>query len=245
MQLIGIDCATEDKRTGVALADFDQSASLVVKAAKVCSREESALEVVRSWLDSGTGDTLIALDAPLGWPRALSAGLAGHRAGAPLPGNRKELFWRDTDWVVKQRLGVRPLSVGADLIAHTAHAALEMLGPLGLQTGSPVPLAWTPPGSGIWAIEVYPAATLRAIGAAYPGYKKDRELRARVVEKINREDMDLQASAGTILANEHALDAVVCLLAARDFLLRRCVEPTDLELAKQEGWIWFRETDVP
>ncbi len=80
VQLIGIDCATEDKRTGVALADFNQSMTLVVKAAKVCSREESALAVVRSWLDSGTGDTLIALDAPLGWPRALSAGLAGHRA---------------------------------------------------------------------------------------------------------------------------------------------------------------------
>jgi hypothetical protein len=138
VQLIGIDCATEDKRTGVALAEFDQSAPLVVKAARVCSREESAVTVVRRWLDSGTGATLLALDAPLGWPRALSAGLAGHRAGAPLPGNRKELFWRDTDWVVKQRLGVRPLSVGADLIAHTAHAALELLGPLGLHAGSPV-----------------------------------------------------------------------------------------------------------
>ena len=44
-----------------------------------------------------------------------------------------------------------------------------------------------------------------------------------------------------ILADEPALDAVVCLLAAQDFLPRRCAEPTDLELARYVGvGLWLR-----
>ena len=33
-------------------------------------------------------------------------------------------------------------------------------------------------------------------------------------------------------------DAVVCLLAAKDFLAGRAVPPPDAELAATEGWIW-------
>jgi hypothetical protein len=38
--------------------------------------------------------------------------------------------------------------------------------------------------------------------------------------------------------NADALDAVVCLLAARDFLAGRAMPPSDQIIAEQEGWIW-------
>lgn len=41
-----------------------------------------------------------------------------------------------------------------------------------------------------------------------------------------------------ILSNADALDAVVCLWAARDFLEGRAMQPVDAELARAEGWIW-------
>jgi hypothetical protein len=36
------------------------------------------------------------------------------------------------------------------------------------------------------------------------------------------------------------LDAVVCLVAARDFLRNEAMPPTDRAPAEAEGWIWCR-----
>jgi len=37
------------------------------------------------------------------------------------------------------------------------------------------------------------------------------------------------------------LDGVVCLLAAKDFLLGEAMRPIDRDLAEFEGWIWTRD----
>jgi len=37
-----------------------------------------------------------------------------------------------------------------------------------------------------------------------------------------------------------ALDAAVCLLAARDFLMGEAMAPENESLARLEGWIWAR-----
>ncbi|MGI9165811.1 MAG: hypothetical protein ACR2G5_05410 [Pyrinomonadaceae bacterium] len=42
-------------------------------------------------------------------------------------------------------------------------------------------------------------------------------------------------------ASADVLDAVVCLLAARDFLLGEAMRPIDRNLAEIEGWIWTRD----
>jgi hypothetical protein len=38
--------------------------------------------------------------------------------------------------------------------------------------------------------------------------------------------------------DSNALDSVVCVLAAKDFLDDTTFQPESLELAKKEGWIW-------
>ena len=35
--------------------------------------------------------------------------------------------------------------------------------------------------------------------------------------------------------------AVVCELAGADFLRSEVLEPTDMEIAKKEGWIWVQK----
>ena len=38
-----------------------------------------------------------------------------------------------------------------------------------------------------------------------------------------------------------ALDAIICVAAASDFLLGNCIPVSDMEKAQKEGWIWVRQ----
>ena len=101
--------------------------------------------------------TLLAIDSPLGWPVAMHLALCGHRAGEKITASPDKVFQRATDEFIKDKFGKKPLEVGANLIARTAHAACELLGerkiPVRLKPGILKRLS---------AIEVYPAATLLA-----------------------------------------------------------------------------------
>jgi hypothetical protein len=163
--LIGLDCATQPKKVGLARGTFARG-QLTVHELRACSNHAALVDTIASWIRE---PTLLAIDAPLGWPQPLGEALSQHRAGAPLDvPTTQDAFSRFTDHIVWTRCGHRPLDVGADRIARTAHAAL--------------------------------------------------------------------------LSTDHALDAVLCLLAAADFLRGHAVAPatSELERARREGWIWFR-----
>lgn len=174
---------------------------------------------------------LVALDAPLGWPTALGAALAGHRAGERLEPSVDDLFRRRTDERVRIRLGKRPLEVGADRIAPTAHAALALLEGLRERLGEPVPLLWTPDSPArIGAIEVEPTATRRAW---WPEDLTDPEQLARWTGST-------PSCLAPVSADER--DAVICTIAGGDFLAGRAEPPpaVDRETADKDGWIWVR-----
>jgi predicted nuclease with RNAse H fold len=182
---------------------------------------------------------LLALDAPLGWPEPIGRILAAHTAGEPIGAAPNEFFRRETDRFIQRSLGKTPLDVGADRIARTAHAALELLESLRNRLGLAIPLGWDLPLVGVSAIEVYPAATLVAHGLRSGGYKKPeqvderRELLASLAALL-----DVGAHRALLERSADALDAVVCALAGTDFLEGRAMPPEDLALAKREGWIW-------
>lgn len=168
-----------------------------------------------------------------------------HWAGSPLTAPPNEMFQRRTDQFVHQTLGKRPLDVGADRIARTAHAALRLLQQVRIELGRPLPLAWDATTEG--AIEVYPAATLISRGWSTKDYKKTGELglsaRTSIVEKLQTEL--LIELPQPCRESDDELDAVICTLAGRDFLRGRCHEPHDLPLAQKEGWIWVRKAEQP
>jgi len=239
--IIGIDCAAQPRDIGLALGYFDGQTTTIRQVVSGRRTEDYVLNTAMGWIRGG-GQTLLAVDAPLGWPTALGSVLIKHTAGAPIDTHADTLFRRCTDRVVRDEIHKQSLDVGADRIARTAHAALRLLENLRKRTGQEIPLAWEPPTvSGICAIEVYPAATLRAHGLTDSGYKKKEgnEARKSILGQIAGRCLRLPSEERRTCENcDDALDAIVCVLAGVDFLCGNVIRPTDMQKAKKEGWIW-------
>ena len=233
---------------------------------------DALVKQVRRWIYGDNAEranaTLLALDAPLGWPIQLTRALRNHNAGAPLghpsdarhrdpnPGNH--LFRRYTDRFIAQKFPGAPLDIGADRIARVARSALELLGRLGDSKGrqSSVPLLWDPRGlKRLGAIEVYPRLTLlHAHGSGkdelhYKSSENADENRRKIVEKIlpahlkfNKDDLrPTRLKTGSLDYDHDRIDAVLCVLAGFHFLLRESVGP---EHPIAAGWL-AEETGAP
>ena len=236
--IIGVDCAVDSAKVGVAVGHYSTTHHSVEEVVVGLGKKE-----LEQFLASEIRDAkrvLVAMDAPLGWPIALGEQLFNHRAGDHLGSPADSLFRRETDLEIKKRLGKQPLDVGADRIARTAKAAMDLLYALREETQRALELAWDPQfvsDSGV--VEVYPAGTLIAHGLRSSGYKKAEHIRQReeIMEGLKME-LQLNLNTEVALRNDNALDALVCVLAGMDFLDGKAVAPRDLDLARKEGWIW-------
>lgn len=249
MRIIGIDCATDPAKTGLVLGSRFESGLVELQKASLGARDRGPAEMIARWLGESPEGCLIAIDAPLGWPAPLGGAIVQHMAGAAFMVSADQMFRRATDRFIKERLGKTPLDVGADRIARTAHAALQLLAQLREATGRTIPLAWEAPDPAeLCAIEVYPAATLIALGAPHTtGYKKAGQVKERqaIIDHLQTR-MRIGAFAPSLERSGDLLDAAICVLAGADFMSGRVMCPTDLQLAQREGWIWVadRETTV-
>ena len=235
VRVIGIDCATDPRWVGYAFARFSDEHTILEQVALGLATR-SPIAAIADWLYEGDAPALLALDAPLGWPAALAEALQNHRAGQLLPGESNTLFRRDTDRVVRDRIGKQSLDVGADRIARTAHAALQLLHQLRSRLGQPIPLAWFTPVSGVHTIEVYPAATLAAYGIDARGYKASPggAHRERVLSEISRR-ITVHADVPDIERASDGLDAALCVLAAHDFVVWAAIAPNSNMSHHTEG----------
>lgn len=61
-------------------------------------------------------------------------------------------------------------------------------------------------------------------------------LNFKALSHLFDDDIDL------MIDNDDALDAVICVLAAIDFLKQDVIEPdkSQMNLVKKEGWIWVK-----
>lgn len=186
VEVVGVDCATQDAKVGVAFGEFSDG-RLSVQEAFACTREASAAVGITQRLQHRAGQALMAIDAPLGWPQTLARVLANHRAGEALEAEAHDMFRRETDLFIKKKTGKTPLDVGADRIARTAYAALRLLRDLKGNLNHQIPLAWEwPLVDELSAIEVYPAATLIGHGSRSGGYKKAEQSaqRTEIIESL-------------------------------------------------------------
>ena len=254
--LIGVDCAAKPENMGLAWAEFDGKSCRLLDVKKGTKRLDPVSQLCE-WI-SDDSPTLIALDAPLGWPEGFGNKLADHQAGHSINRACLETFFnRQTDRIVYKYVnkckGNKPFEIGADKIARASFVALEILKKVRQNKKSKtqdVSMAWTPDVQGVQAIEVYPAATLKMYGYPNTRYKgtNDKGEREKITKKLNRhfKPRIKQFHREWMLNIPHVLDAVVCVLAGLDFLKDEAREPeSDLELAKakKEGWIWFRRPD--
>jgi predicted nuclease with RNAse H fold len=239
--VIGVDCATQEARTGLAHGTLHDDGALELRRVTLGTAGESAAATIAGWI-AGQERFVIAFDAPLGWPADFASGLQRHRAGEPIDIDAERMFRRATDRYVHAELGKLPLEVGADRIARTALAALGLIAAVRAHANGPVPLVWVP-GEQSGVIEVYPAATLLSRGIRPRGYKGDsskaRERRKAIWRRIQNE-LRSELSEELLTEDEDMLDAAVCALAAADFARGHALAPEDRELALREGWIWFR-----
>ena len=227
MPIVGVDCSTDAKKTGVALAEV-RGPQLVIRTALCASRQSSAAAIAAEWIGSAPR-ALLALDAPLGWPEPLGRALRAHSAGQAIESSANSLFRRLTDDEICRRLRKRPLDVGASWIARTARAALEFLKELQATLHRPVELAWTTTWEGgVRAIEVYPAATRISLGVPDRGGS---------LEGLGKR---LRFPPGGAPKSQDACDAAVCALGAAEFLSGRAIAPIAEQesRARKEGWIW-------
>lgn len=243
VRLVGIDCAVDPAKVGVALATLEGERCRVLDARR-CGKNNLPVDMIAKWYDEAPL-TLLAIDAPLGWPAAMAEELATHAAGRPLAAEPNRLFRRATDRAIHARLSKQPLDVGANFIARTAKAALDLLETLRERTGESIPLAWQAKvPANLAAIEVYPAATMRAWSLPIVCYKKSaqRAERQQMLDAMP-EWFDASAAREAALASADVLDAVLCVLAAVDFCQGRAVGPKDEQytVARKEGWIWAAE----
>ena len=241
--LVGVDCALDEQRLGLARGRLGEDGKLHIERVTLGTAGESAAANISTWI--GKADAfLVALDAPLGWPQPLAASLLDHRAGEKLATPRDTLFRRQTDRDLRKAFGRWPPEVGADRVARTGWAALELLSEIRGLCERPLPLAWHQAvDSG--AIEVYPAATLWARGHSGSGYKAKNTAGRRAREELLARlaaELELDVSPAVLIEDPNQFDAVLCVLAGADFARGVCAEPTDRALAKREGCIWVKSS---
>jgi len=241
--IIGIDCAVQEKNLGFALGEFDGKQAVIAEVTSGRT-QYAVLETIADWCDTAN-PILLTLDAPLGWPIELSQALNKHVAGQPINIEPDLMFRRETDRVVREKIGKQSLDVGADRIARTAVAALKLIDDLSKKIQRPIPLAWQPIGANdIAAIEVYPAGTLATYRINVPGYKKKdgHAARRKLIDKLKSYLIfpTDQKRVVQMEKNDDALDAAICILAGADFLRGDVLQPEDIALAKKEGWIWIK-----
>lgn len=271
VQIIGIDCAAKPEDFGLARGRVRGRAVEIVevekgKGSKNCL--DTLVEQVQGWIELESAATLVALDAPLGWPIHMTRALHDHRAGASFgrpsdpshrdrnPGNH--LFRRHTDRFIAQKFPGAPLDIGADRIARVARSSLELLSRLQVADSpkSAVPLLWDPGDlEELGAIEVYPRLTLLHAQPSgedelhYKSAKNAKENRRKIVEEIlpaqltiNTDHLRLKRSKdGTPDYDHDRIDAVLCVLAGLHFLLAKSVGP---EHPKAAAWL-TQDTGTP
>ena len=243
--IVGIDCATKPRKTGLACGLWNLNQLRIEDATlgQLPRSGDAVVQTILNWLPQ-TGSLLLAIDAPLGWPHGFGAARAGHAAGDALDIDPSEFFNRHTDRHVQEKFGQRPLSVGADLIARTAAAALRLVDQLRKQIGNDIPLLWDPASPfECGVIEVYPAATLRQTNAPSTGYKEKegphKQTREKIVQTLQLGRIAEPDVIQSALDHADVLDACICVLAGAHFLNGSSDPPPELTPEiKREGWIW-------
>jgi predicted nuclease with RNAse H fold len=230
---LGVDLSTNPRLTALCLIDWSDIRPATVRALQVGATDEEIHRFAASAAQIG-------IDAPFGWPRPWAAAVAVHRPGSAFSaeGSSAELTLRYTDKWIAANVGIRPLSVAANLIGATAIRCARIVAALGrsVDTGEP--------GRSGSVSEVYPAAALKRWGQSWSLYKgkRYREARVALIAALEEAGLPVQLKVSDreqLAASDDALDALLASLIARATAtgLTDDCPPDAVEVAREEGWI--------
>lgn len=258
VRIIGIDCAADPKNIAVASA-IQAGARLTVDnlffgqsigGTRTKRLKRLATDIAKQ--ASTETPTLLAFDAPLGWPvamrQALAEGVAGSVAG--VPDDASHMFRRITDRFVARETHKVPQSVGASLVARLTHTALRLIHMIEEECREHNISMATAPMSrhdsfrqDVHLIEVYPALVgplfLDAQSHGFKNWsgvsdklKKFREENWDIVAQRLEERLQTDCASwtdevvnDTKRLHDHGLDAILCAWTAWRFLQGKCVSP--------------------
>jgi len=237
MVTLGVDLASQPKRTATCLIRWDSGGSRVERLSLGAS--DADLHELFGRAEK------IGIDAPFGWPAPFTRAVAAYSAETVWPSaDVPRLRFRRTDEFVRERLNRWPLSVSSDLIAVPAMRAVRLLAEVAT-AGEAIDRS----GTGRF-VEVYPAAALHVWGFPSRSYKrtKGEAVRTRLVNDLAERTSDWltlsEEDWDRCTASDDVLDALVAALVARAASKGCCepIPPSDRELAKEEGWIALPRT---
>lgn len=230
MRVLGIDLASDPKKTAGCLLDWRDSSGVL---AELHEPLEDELAV-----DRAQRADLIAIDSPFGWPIAFVGAVNSHARGEAWPVTTiRELSYRRTDGYVRSQVGWWPLSVSADRIGIVAFRAARLHGLLRPEA----PRAYD--GSD-GVLEVYPAAALHRWGLPHRKYKgsEGRGKRVEILEGLKGiASLDFVGREDQLVESDNCLDALVSSLVAVAKCLGRADSPSPgyADAARTEGWVWL------
>lgn len=226
MRTLGIDLASQPRLTASCVVDWSPGGAVVQVPRLNLDDDALVLEI--------EGADFTGIDAPFGFPEPFADAVATWRTGGSWPTDEVHaLRFRRTDFAVHELTGRWPLSVSSDLIALPAWRCARLLTRLGI----------TARDGSQSVFEVYPGAALSAWRFERAGYKKDADVRAKLVASlVDRSQGWLDLDEGVqaaCLATDHAVDALVAAFVARAAATGCTVRPSEDELsqARVEGWI--------
>ena len=240
MITLGVDLATVDKKTALCALEWPSDGPARIVHRQLGASNKDIVARARS-------ASVIAIDAPFGWPRPWAKAVAAHRPGLAFhaEGASAVLTSRGTDRWVERETRARPLAVGANLIGATAIRCARLVHEMGLPIDVGAPLE--PP----YVCEVYPAAALSGWSVPYRVYKgaKGLEARALLVRALVTAGLPVELNPADrmwIEASDDGLDAMIASLVARAVLKGLTDDvPADLsQEAAAEGWIRFPSAGV-
>lgn len=224
IRIVGIDLATESKRTGVVLLDVSEGiASASLPPSGFIANDDGLKHLVDS-------TTIVGLDAPLGWPTEFVEAMVQHDGfnGWPNPSGlneielRRLLCRRRTDREVHAQVGLTPLSVSANLLG-----AVAMRGAVLQFLWSQAWVRFEPRDGSGRLIETYPAATMQQWklksegkykGGSSPEKKEEqRKCRGQILQNIVDQSspwLTLGAVKQKAIDSDHVLDGLLCALTA-------------------------------
>ena len=265
MITLGVDLASQPKKTGVCLIRWDGGSAEVMLLE--CGATDSCL------LELFDKAHKVGIDAPFGWPSCFTKAVAAYAHARPAPWPPEgsaalfpttrfpHLRYRRTDTVVKDKACVTPLSVSSNWIAAPAMRTASLLAKRA-SNGEAIDRR----GERGRFVEVYPAAALSVWGeylrawsageedVPTTGYKaaKGKETRKKIVAVLagaTKPWLEFcgEYSWGNCEDSDDNLDALVAALVARAAAMdpNQC-EPIpckDRDRAKEEGWIALPKPD--
>lgn len=238
--VIGWDAATISKNVGLALARKVNRKWLIEECLTPRNLKserdlDGTILQINKWVKKRP-KTLIAIDAPLGWPLRFGSTIGKHTGGDALTNCKQCFFFRLTDSFAKHYYGKTPFSVNADKIARTTLASLKALQKLECKSAQ---MIWEPGLQQSGIIEVYPALTLRA-----HNYSSKKALSLDFKKQFLASQAIIDTSKFDLPSlSEHRIDAILCCIGGIDFLNNTVVKPVNVDCARKEGWIWVKLKD--